>query len=145
MILHKLDPNNIFLYLNERNGSLLVTELNSMKEAYGMLYTLENSLRLFIKLRMREEYGINWFHTAPRQVLKRPPSKDFDSLNFHDLETSYIRIYKKAFPHIPTEFFKYLQSIYPLRNKIAHSHPLSENEYHVLLQSYNYLITFINE
>lgn len=116
-----------------------------MKEAYGMLYTLENSLRIFVRQKMMEEYGVNWFHVAPRLELRRGPRKDFESLCLHELESVYIRTYESAFYKLPLEFFMRLRDVYPLRNKIAHSFLLSEEEFSTLFQAYHFILSVIKE
>lgn len=36
-----------------------------MKEAYGLFYKIETTLRQIIESRMKEEYGIDWLLQAP--------------------------------------------------------------------------------
>uniref|UniRef100_UPI00406C1570 Swt1 family HEPN domain-containing protein n=1 Tax=Lysinibacillus sp. FSL L8-0126 TaxID=2921515 RepID=UPI00406C1570 len=104
-----------------------------MKEAYGCLYKIENAIRAYIEHKMEKEYGVHWFHIAPRKVLKRPPSKPFNSLSFHEYSRIYLRTYD-VFQELPEEFFSYLESLYPLRNKVAHCFPLTETEYVYLVK-----------
>ena len=112
-------------------------EYSKMKEAYGYLYKIENAIRAYIKYKMEQEYGIHWFHTAPRKVLKRPPNKPFNSLLFHEYTRIYLRTYD-VFQELPQEFFSYLESLYPIRNKIAHCLPLAEKEYGYLVDVHNF-------
>lgn len=125
--------------------SLLIAEkdLKLMQTAYGLLYELENSMRTFIRANMEDYYGIHWFHCAPRIVLKRPPSKSFESLLFSDYET-YFRNYPKAFTNLPPKLFTLLHQLYPIRNKIAHNHLLSLSEFELLEQYCSCLIKFMD-
>lgn len=67
------------------------SEVEIMKEAYGKLYLMENKLRCYIIKKMEMVYGPNWFYLAPRIVLKRGATKDFDKLYFHELERHYLQ------------------------------------------------------
>lgn len=113
-----------------------------MQNAYGLLYKLENTIRTYIKEKMDECYGIHWFQYAPRKVLKRPPSKDFESLLFSDYET-YFRNYPKAFKNLPSKLYTQLRQLYPLRNKISHHHFLSLSEFELLERNSTFLINFM--
>ncbi|CDO04302.1 hypothetical protein BN988_02856 [Oceanobacillus picturae] len=119
----------------------MITEqdVKLMQTAYGLLYELENSMRIYIKEKMEECYGIHWHHYAPRKVLKRPPSKAFESLLFSEYE-SYFRNYPNAFKNIPSELYTKLYQLYPIRNKVAHNHTLSLSEYEMLEQYAAFLI-----
>lgn len=114
-------------------------EISKMKEAYEKLYILENLLRIYIKKKMEDEYGVNWFYVAPRIVLKRSPGKAFNNLYLHELERVYLRTYTEVFSDLPSRFFLYLHSLYPLRNKITHCHPLNEEEFNQLTLAYDYI------
>lgn len=106
-------------------------DVKLMQNAYGLLYELENTMRIYIRGKMEECYGIHWFEYAPRKVLKRPPSKDFENLLFSDYE-SYFKNYPVAFKNITPTFYTRLHQLYPIRNKIAHNHLLSPSEYELL-------------
>lgn len=116
-------------------------EYSKMKEAYGYLYKIENAIRAYIEYKMEKEYGIHWFHTAPR---KRPPNRSVNSLLFHEYTRIYLRTYD-VFQELPAEFFSYLQSIYPIRNKIAHCHSLTDSEYNQLSNAHNFIILISNQ
>jgi hypothetical protein len=118
---------------------IIQSEIIQMEHAYGQLYEIENLLRQFIKNQMEKEYGPNWFHIAPRIVLKRPPSKQFEKLLFHEYERIYLRTYQKAFESISDKFINHLHSLYPIRNKIAHHHKLSDEEMDIVNNSCTYL------
>ncbi|MFU8688749.1 Swt1 family HEPN domain-containing protein [Rossellomorea sp. FS2] len=121
------------------------SEVDTMKCAYGKLYLLENTLRSYIIRKMELVYGPNWFHLAPRLVLKRGAKKDFDKLNLHELERHYLQSYPEAFKFLPPLFLQSLHTIYPLRNKIAHSHFLSPPEVEKLLTSAELIIKYIEK
>lgn len=118
-------------------------EYSKMKEAYGYLYKIENVIRAYIEFKMEKEYGIHWFHTAPRKVLKRPPGKPFNSLLFHEYTRIYLRTYD-VFYDLPEEFFSQLESVYRIRNKIAHCHKLTNLEYIQLANAHYFIILVIN-
>ncbi|MEC5424296.1 hypothetical protein QGM71_12415 [Virgibacillus sp. C22-A2] len=114
-------------------------DIKMMQTAYGILFEVENCMRIYIRDKMEECYGIHWFHRAPRIVLKRPPKKSFGDLLFSDYAT-YFRNYPDAFKNLPSDFFVKLQELYPLRNKIAHNHLLSESKFELLEQNSTFLI-----
>lgn len=117
-------------------------DVQIMKTSYGLLYEVENSIRTYIKEKMKDYYGIHWFHVAPRKVLKSPPRKAFETLGFPDYET-YFQNYPKAFNNLPPDFLRQLRQIYPLRNKIAHNHLLSQSEFQIFEQSVNFILHFM--
>jgi hypothetical protein len=103
-------------------------ELARMKEAYIILYEIENMLRNYIKLHMEKSYGPQWFYFAPRKILKHPPSKSFDKLYFHEYERMYLRTYHEPFNNLSVKFYESLHELYPIRNKVAHNHNLNDEE-----------------
>jgi hypothetical protein len=119
------------------------TEISKMKEAYEKLFILENLLRIYIKKKMEDEYGVNWFYVAPRIVLKRRPRKAFNNHYLHELERVYLRTYTEVFSDLPSRFFLFLHSLYPLRNKIAHCHYLNEEEFNQLTLAFDYITTIL--
>ncbi|WP_066309178.1 hypothetical protein [Bacillus sp. FJAT-29814] len=120
----------------------MITEntLKTMQSVYGLIYEIENLLRQYVKRRMTESYGVNWFHAAPRIVLKRPPSKTFDCLHFYKYESHYLRTYSKAFEALPDEFYRQLRLFYPLRNKIAHCQDLNELELKEIYSAHSFIV-----
>jgi hypothetical protein len=112
-------------------------EISKMKEAYEKLYILENLLRFYIKKKMEDVYGVNWFYLAPQIVLKRNPRKDFNNLYLHELERVYLQTYTEVFSDLPSHFFLFLHSLYPLKNKIAHCHYLNEQEFNQFSLAYD--------
>lgn len=123
---------------------MLKKDVEQMKVAYGILYNLENSLRIYIEQMMQEYYGIHWNHVAPRKEHNSPHKISIDSLNFTDY-TSYFNLYPKAFKSVLPKYSTYLRELYPIRNKIAHHHPLSNEEYQTLQLNADYLVNFIEE
>ncbi|WP_232217796.1 Swt1 family HEPN domain-containing protein [Virgibacillus sp. SK37] len=117
-------------------------DLELMKNAYGLLYEIENSLRSYIHRKMEDYYGIHWYEVAPRKEYNRPPSRTFDSLNFSDY-SSYFAIYPKAFKKIPRKFLTLLHQLYPIRNKIAHNHLLTHKEFGLLEENVAFLVNFM--
>lgn len=123
----------------------MITEskLKIMQAAYGLMYEVENSLRKYIKQEMNKSFGPHWFQIAPRIVLKRPPSKTFDSLLFYEYERLYLRTYSKVFEALSEEFYKHLHVLYPLRNKVAHCHDLCEREFKDLTFAQSFLVSYL--
>lgn len=76
---------------------------------------------------------------------ERGAKKDFDKLNLHELERHYLQSYPEAFKFLPPLFLQSLHTIYPLRNKIAHSHFLSPPEVEKLLTSAELIIKYIEK
>lgn len=110
-----------------------------MKDAYGMLYQIENMLRLKIALIMKKEYGANWIRRAPLEN-KYEPYKKNDLNDFHLYELikimdSYDCIKNQI--DIPS---KQISRIPYIRNKIAHSKLISYTEYDLLKSVYSQLI-----
>lgn len=114
-------------------------EVKRMKIAYGLLFKIENFLRHYIEQEMEKAYGPNWYHIAPRIVLKRPSAKNLNTLLFHEYERVYFRTYSLISNENEEEFYQGLHGIYPIRNKIAHCHSLCENEINQLIGFYCYL------
>lgn len=56
-----------------------------MKQAYGELYELENTLRIYIKETMMQHYGIDWWIRAP--IVSNYPAhkRQFNELYYHEL------------------------------------------------------------
>lgn len=119
-------------------------ELELMKTAYGLLYEVENTLRSYISRNMEDYYGIHWSEVAPRKEFNRPPSRSFDTLNISDY-SSYFSLYPKAFKKIPRKFFSLLHQIYPLRNKIAHNHLLTQEEFELLEENVEFLVSYMQK
>lgn len=124
----------------------MITEqqVKIMKSAYGTLYELENTMRTYIQIQMEKNYGIHWYHLAPRQVLKRPPlKKRLEQFQFHEYEP-YFRNYSSVFKNLPQKFFTHLHLLYPLRNKIAHNQVLSQSELQVFEKSTSIVLAYMS-
>jgi NADH:ubiquinone oxidoreductase subunit 5 (subunit L)/multisubunit Na+/H+ antiporter MnhA subunit len=65
--------------------------------------------------------------------------KQFEKLLFHEYERVYLRTYQKAFQSVTDKFFNHLHTLYPIRNKIAHNHVLSDEEMDIVKNSSTYL------
>lgn len=113
-------------------------ETKVMKEAYGLLYEIENSLRRTITLSMKSEYGIDWLIQAPLSMQYKTYSKNFSSFYYHEL-ISLLPAYPCIFQHFSTEIINKLQQTIPIRNKIAHTHFLTQTEFETLSYVYENL------
>lgn len=114
-------------------------EIETMKNAYSLMYIIENSLRSFIKRKMEKMYGLNWYRIAPKIEKVRSYTKDFNRLYLHEL-IPFLRIYPCFldidFEQLATE----LRVLIPIRNLIAHHQCLSEEELIILQSHYEYII-----
>lgn len=124
--------------------STITFEINNdielMKVAYGQLFHVENALRSYIVFKMENEYGNLWFTKAPQIERMKPPKKRFDQLYIYELELYYLRVFP-VFKLISTKgFFNQLHTIYPIRNKIAHSHLLTADQFDTLNEAYDLII-----
>lgn len=104
-----------------------------MQTAYQYLFDIENTLRDIAKQRLFEAYGPNWQRSAA--VINKRILKDFDSLYFHDL-ISWFRIYPPLQDIFPSSFHSELTLLIPIRNKIAHCHMLTEEEFEQLQKAH---------
>jgi hypothetical protein len=107
-----------------------------MKEAYGMLYAIENGLRRYIRDEMMSRYGPNWERIDLNIPFRRRP---LSHSYFYDLE-NYLRFYDFKIPH---GFILNLKRLYPIRNKIAHCHVLTEEEYQTLKEAYEMIMNVV--
>jgi len=74
-----------------------------MKEAYGLLFEIENTLRQFIERSMQTTYGIGWQTAAPTSMKYKVSTKRFDSFCYHEL-ISMLQAYTCLSDIIPKEF-----------------------------------------
>lgn len=102
-----------------------------MKDAYGMLYQIENKLRLNIAQTMKKEYGSNWLKRAPFENKYEPYKKGNlnDFLLYELIRMIYSYECLKYMINIPEKEISLIPSI---RNKIAHSKLISKSEYDTL-------------
>src|SRR5690625_344688 len=117
-------------------------ELLMMINTYGLLYNIENTLRSYITHNMSEHYGIGWYIKAPVEKYL-PYKKDFSSLNLHDL-IAMVATYDCLKRSFDKQDIRKLRIINPIRNKIAHSRKLSNEEYDKLYNAYLILDIEIN-
>lgn len=103
-----------------------------MKEAYSMLYEIENHLRMIVKTNMQKKYGHHWVSILYEK-------RDEQSSYFHEL-VAFFGKYPQVLTHFKTEQLKLLQQLTPIRNKIAHSHLITATEYELLEQCYQLVI-----
>ena len=110
-------------------------EVEKMKNAYGMLYVIETSLRSFIKESLMNRYGQQWEHIAPRAVLRRPTSKAFDEFNYYEL-VFYLSSFSLVAGKNRNRVITSLKGISEVRNKIAHCKNLDSNDWALLEEAY---------
>jgi|SRR5690625_913297 len=118
-------------------------ELLMMMNAYELLCNFENTLRSYITHNMNEHYGIGWYIKAPSVEKHLPYKKDFSSLNLHDL-IAMVAAYDCLKRSCDKQDIRKLRIINPIRNKIAHSRKLSNEEYDKLYNAYLILDRAIN-
>lgn len=110
-----------------------------MKDAYGMLYQIENMLRLKIDFIMEERYGRDWIRRAPLENKYEPYKKD-DLNDFHLYELiKIINSYECIKDQIDIPLRQTSRIPY-IRNKIAHSKLISDGEYDLLKSVYSKLL-----
>src|SRR5690625_3593215 len=114
-----------------------------MMNAYGLLYNIENTLRSYITHNMSEHYGIGWYIKAPSVEKHLPYKKNLSSLNLNDLITM-VAAYDCLKRLFDMRDIRKLRLIIPIRNKIAHSHKLSNEEYDKLYTAYLILDRAVN-
>jgi hypothetical protein len=113
--------------------------MERMKEAYGMLFTIENGLRQYINDKMTSYYGVNWQNKAPKNMpFRRRP---LEQSNFYHLE-NYISAYPCFNYHDDLIFA--LRKLYPIRNAIAHCRDLTEEEYLILSDVYGLIMEVVS-
>ncbi|MGM7700524.1 Swt1 family HEPN domain-containing protein [Pseudalkalibacillus sp. Hm43] len=119
-----------------------MNELNHMKEAYGFLYKIENTLRKYISKELQLVYGENWYEASYKFYLRRQPNKSFVNLQFHEL-ISFFKSCRIFINSLPRSLFSNLYYLCPIRNKIAHCVVLDETEFKILRNTYNQLLETI--
>lgn len=102
--------------------------LNFMQKAYGILYELENLTRLIINKTMTKIYGIGWIIKAPLTKKYQSYKKDFSKFYLHEL-VSMITSYECLTILFTSTEIRQIQSTFPIRNKIAHSKLITNNEF----------------
>lgn len=117
-------------------------EINTMRNAYSMLYIIENSLRSYIIQNMRKDYGLDWYRVAPRKQKLRSYNKSFNKLYFHEL-IPFIIVYPCLSNNLPNNLANDLRNLISIRNKIAHHKYLTNDEFNKLVACYNKLIVYL--
>lgn len=103
-----------------------------MKEAYSMLYEIENQLRLIVKTNMQKQYGYHWVSILYEK-------RDEQTSYYHEL-VAFFGKYSHVLTHFNKKQLKLLQQLTPIRNKIAHSHLITPAEYELLNQCHKFVI-----
>ncbi|WP_121615356.1 hypothetical protein [Virgibacillus halodenitrificans] len=106
--------------------------ISLMKEAYSMLYEIENQLRIIIKTNMEKEYGYHW-------VKKLYEKRNEQTSYYHEL-VAFFGKYPHILTHIDPHQLKLLYQLTSTRNKIAHSHLISQTEYELLEKCHRFVI-----
>lgn len=117
-----------------------MTNVEQMKDAYGLLFEIETGLRHFINHQMSIKYGTNWYKTAPQ--CGRYPHEFLRKPYFHELEGYFHR-----YPcfSIPRSFITSLRKLYPIRNQIAHCNNLTQTQYIQLYEIHKTLKAVLDE
>jgi hypothetical protein len=102
-------------------------EINFMKEAYGILYEIENRMRLFAIQKMEKEYGIHWEVIVSRRINTVVTRAKFQELHFDQI-VSYYRVFPVLSSVLPMEISLQLYRLTSVRNKIAHNKLITELE-----------------
>lgn len=111
---------------------MIIDEVEYMLNAYRQLYEIENKLRLIIKTNMEKQYGLHW------KALLHEKRCEQDSF-YHEL-IAFFGKYPQVLPHFNDLQRKKLQSLTPIRNKIAHSHLIDSDEYNLLQECHQLVL-----
>lgn len=116
-----------------------LSEVELMTCAYRKIYEIETTLRKIIRENLYKEYGPTWQYIAPQKYLKRFV-KPIESTPLHTL-INYFNIYpplKGIFSQREKISFIHLPNI---RNKVAHSNNLNNDELNYLNRVYIIVIS----
>lgn len=105
---------------------------SQMKEAYAMLYEIENHFRLIIKTNMQEKYGCHWVSILYEK-------RDEQTSYYHEL-VAFFGKYPHVLAHFNSDQLMLLKQLTPIRNKIAHSHLITQTEYKLLEQCREFVV-----
>lgn len=86
---------------------------------------------------MTEAYGINWRRVAP---MKNKFSRKILNDNYFHNVLSWFRVYPPLLEVFPSVYLSDLQTLIPIRNKIAHCRMLTDEEFQQLQQVYQFII-----
>lgn len=112
---------------------IATTELKTMKEAYGILYEIEHHLRVFAMRKLEKEYGACWDSYIGEKFNTVDTRTKYKNLYFHQLVSHY-RVIPVLIAALPSDISLQLYRINTTRNKIAHNHLISEEEFESLKQ-----------
>jgi uncharacterized protein YfkK (UPF0435 family) len=99
-----------------------------MKDSYGMLFEIETKLRRMVITNLLKCYGQTW-------LMQRYET----TLYLHDL-ISYFGKFPKELPHFNRVELQSLYKLNRIRNKIAHSHLIDDEEYEYLMKCYRLIM-----
>lgn len=149
--------------LNKTTLSCTINGLN-MAEAYTYLYSVENSLRLFIEKVAKEKYGDSYFSqlTIPRNlqrtIAERQKNDDANKwlsvrgtelfyLDFKDLGAVIDNNWDIFKDYFPSQYFilSKLNDMAECRNKIAHNSYVDDIERNLMKTYYNVILRQISD
>jgi hypothetical protein len=125
-----------------KEPSVLEQEVIVMSNAYSMLYQLENSLRIFVEKKLRDSFGNSWWERGVSQREIREgaerkkavePESNLSLINYTEFDdlrriiTNNWEIFRDTF-QTQTGIVSRLEELEPMRNKIAHSRLLSNED-----------------
>ncbi len=125
---------------NLKEPTALERELKIMSNAYSILYSLENQLRLFIERKLREKYGDQWAQYIPQDILRYAEQKKNEDNNRLSISCYLLfRHFGQIIGGKNWEYFKEnfdnsggivtrLAELETIRNQIAHCRILSNDE-----------------
>lgn len=105
---------------------MFTAEIDKMMVAYKQLFQIENRLRNIVKTNLKKDYGPNW-------TIRLNENHSVHNAHYPDL-VAFFGKYPQSLPHFTDSQRKQLRLLIPIRNKIAHSHWLNENEYELMLE-----------
>ncbi|MCT8138664.1 hypothetical protein H1D32_13470 [Anaerobacillus sp. CMMVII] len=102
-----------------------MNDLEKMKEAYGMFFVIESKLRQIILTNLINNYG--YTHLVKRYLAENQLYRNL---------IEYFQALPHVLPHFDAKQLSLLSKLTPIRNKIAHSHMLTDNEFNHLTKCY---------
>lgn len=142
-----------------RRPSLLEQESVVMANAYSLLYKLENELRIYYEMTLREQFGDKWWDKGVSSEIKDKAetkkklaySKEKGNYSiifytdFEDLRILPNKKWKLFEPTLKTQsgVLSRLGELEPIRNKIAHSRFLTTDEISTLELFYKQIIEML--
>lgn len=99
--------------------------IEQMKEAYAMFFVIESKLRKIILTNLINTYGYS--HLVKRYLAENQLYRNL---------VEYFKTLPQVLPHFDNKQLSSLSKLTPIRNKIAHSHMLSDKEFKHLEKCY---------